>query len=289
MSRDYLHENLTIVINSCDAYSDVWDLFFLALEEFWPNSNIKVLLNTETLQIKNRNMVETSNYSVSSGEDRWGERLLYTLNSIQTDYVMMIYDDFILEDFIDEEKLISLIKNLELNKKIAVHYLSYLSSKIPLTLENKECGQSLVKQGVDYRLNSAPAVWRRTSLIGFTGKNDTPWAWEVFGSYRTFNCDKLFYAPVDKKEGLYQYNFNKGGAIYRGKWVFDVVDEKNRKYGLSTDYSKRGISAPNFNEKRSVKWKINFLLLGYKMVGFKVFMFVPRYLKAKFGMIINGK
>jgi len=118
-------------------------------------------------------------------------------------------------------------------------------------------------------------------LIKYTGKNDTPWAWEVFGSYRTYKDGKKFYAPVSSSFSLYRFDYEKGGAIYRGKWVSHVVIPKNKKYNLNMDFSIRGFSAEDRYEKRSLTWKMKFLLLGFRMVGFKSFIFIIRYLKIK--------
>jgi len=140
----------------------------------------------------------------------------------------------------------------------------------------------LLDDKVDYRLNSSPAIWRRKDLLGYTGVFDNPWAWEVFGTFRTIGDGKKLYCPSEKEEDIFKYNYNKGGAIYRGKWVRDVVVDKNEKYGLNVDFSERGFSIEDGHEKRSLKWKIDFILLGYKMVGLKVFSFIYRTFKSRF-------
>ncbi len=40
-------DRLTIVVNSCDAYADVWDLFFEAMRVQWPQCPYNIVLNTE--------------------------------------------------------------------------------------------------------------------------------------------------------------------------------------------------------------------------------------------------
>lgn len=106
----------------------------------------------------------------------------------------------------------------------------------------------------------------------FTGKRDSPWAWEVFGTYKTQRYAKQFFQPTQKK--LYSFNGAQGGAIYRGKWVRDVVVDKAEKYKLDIDFSERGFASTTKLEKRPLSWKLNFVWTGFRMVGFDVFKFI---------------
>ena len=145
----------------------------------------------------------------------------------------------------------------------------------------------LLDDKVDYRLNSSPAIWRRKDLLNYTGVFDNPWAWEVFGTFRTIGDKKKFYCPGEKEEDIYKFNSKKGGAIYRGKWVKEVVLDKAEKYKINTDFNIRGFSSDTEFEKRTISWKIDFILLGYKMVGFDVLKFIFKALKTKlFKMLV---
>ena len=39
-------ENITIVVNTCDAFEDCWVPFFTLLKTYWPSCSIKMLLTT---------------------------------------------------------------------------------------------------------------------------------------------------------------------------------------------------------------------------------------------------
>jgi hypothetical protein len=281
--------NLTILVNTCDAYSDIWPLFFAALNEYWPQRKYNLVLNTELISdipsgVEN---VSIKNFKPINGNDSWGLRLREALKSIDTEYVLAIYDDFIIEDFMDEVEIIALLDRMEFDDQISAVYLTKLGSKFKenehLFGDRKHPDNKyvLLEDKIDYRLNSAPALWRKSELLKYTGAHDNPWAWEVFGSYRTFNNEKKFYCPATFEKDIYVYNYSGGGAIYRGKWVPEVVLDKNEKYSLNTDFEKRGFSSGSAIEKRSIKWKLDFLALGYKMVGLKVLIFIYRAIKGK--------
>jgi hypothetical protein len=278
-----LKKKLTILINTCDAYSDVWPFFFSALNEYWPHRKLKVVLNTEQKKPNLGTNVIVSNFTDSGS---WGLRLRDSLQDIETEFVLSAYDDFILEHFIDEVELSEILLRMESDPDIAVVYLTKLGLKTKentyLISERKKGNKYvLLDDKADYRLNSAPAIWRRKDLLDYTGVFDTPWAWEAFGTFRTIGDSKKFYCPGEKEEDIYKFNSKKGGAIYRGKWVQEVVVDKAEKYKLNTDFNIRGFSSDTIFEKRTLSWKINFILLGYKMVGFDVLKFIVSALKSK--------
>ena len=43
-----IKENVTILVNSCDNYDDLWLPFFTLLKKYWVPLNVRVILNTET-------------------------------------------------------------------------------------------------------------------------------------------------------------------------------------------------------------------------------------------------
>tara|TARA_R110001599_G_scaffold62946_1_gene175246 strand:+ start:5271 stop:6131 length:861 start_codon:yes stop_codon:yes gene_type:complete len=275
-------ERLTVLVNSCDLYNDVWPLFFSALGEFWPSRSFKLVLNTETLAAPNVNSVVTKNFNPLSRNNSWGLRLREALQSIDTEYVLVLFDDFILEAPIDECELKKNIDRMDKDKDIAAIYLTALGLETQnVVCESFDYKYRMLQDKIDFRLNSAPAIWRRIDLLQYTGEHDNPWAWEVFGSYRTYGDGKKMYCPASSDNDVYVYNHSKGGAIYRGRWVSEVVVEKDEKYKLFINFEERGFSESGVFEKRTFGWKVNFMILGFRMVRFKSFLFVFRSLKSK--------
>lgn len=278
-----MNGRVTLLVNSCDSYSDVWPLFFSALSDYWPSRKMLAVLNTETKSIPEWVANARTQNVKSRDGDRWGLRLLESLKSVESEYVVVVYDDFIMEEVFRDEDIDNLIRFMDGDEGVAVCYLSYIGlNTLPAINEH---GQSMLFSDIDYRLNSAPALWRVKDLINYTGPDDTPWAWEVFGSYRTFGDGKKFYAPSSPANDVYKYNREKGGAIYRGKWVADVVEPKNEKYKLDMDLSVRGVSVDGEFEKRSLVWKLRFMLLGFRMIGFKSLRFAVRAVLSKMNKI----
>jgi hypothetical protein len=271
------HHELTVVVNTCDAYHDVLSIFFLALRDCWPDCPYPVVINTETNT--HTYSARVHNHVSLTGLDDWGARLRSTLDSIDSEFVLMLYDDFVLEAPVNNQRMTLALELLQSQAQAVVAYLTYTA--LPSLTTNSDEVFIALKDCVNYRLNSAPAIWRKQALMDYTEAGDTPWAWEVFGTYRTWGDGKVFYSLNPKHVDIYPYNSAKGGAIYRGKWVREVVELAAQKYPINIDWNLRGISSDKAIEKRPLKWRLRFMQLGYRMVGFKALNFVFKYIKDK--------
>lgn len=282
MSKKY-----TILVNSCDAYEDLWEPFFLVLKDRWNLKNCDIVLNTETKSFEMDGLnIRTLNLGEENKDYQWGGRLIETLKHIETKYVLSLFDDFILEKDIIDDKIEQCIKWMEENEKIAVFYLMNIPqpNKKDITYE----GFDLVPDNQDFRLNSAPAIWRKEKLMSYTKEVDSPWGWEYFGSVRTFHTDDLFYCVSKDVEPIYYYSQELGGAVHRGKWVKSVIEPVVMKYQLPLDLSKRGFEDENGNvTKHTFKKKMEFFALGYRMIGFKAITMLFRYIKIKMKRLVK--
>ena len=275
-------KSVAVVVNSCDAYSDLWDLFFLCLSDYWPGCNYLIVLNTES---KNYLLPASMSFDVAvhnhklKEKDLWGARLIATLKDITADFVIMLYDDFLLNAPVNKKRIKASVDLISSNPEIDVVYLTKLLGvkKSPA----RDDGLAMVEPKADYRLNSAPAIWRKEALMKYTGVKDNPWAWEYFGSYRTFDTHSIFLAIADSGEDIYPYDYRKGGAIYRQKWVSEVIDPIIRKHNLDIDVEKRGTVAASCFPKRDFAWKVSFMATGFEMIGLRISYALYRIIKNK--------
>lgn len=272
-----LHD-LTIVVNTCDAYHDVLGIFFYAFQHYWPRCPYHVVINTESRTYSHPARVH--HFDSLKGFDDWGGRLRATLSTIDSNFVLVVYDDFILDAPVSHVQIQQALALLQAKADAAVVYL--IDTHLPLSDADTDEIFVALKDRIDYRLNSAPAIWRKQALMKYTEAGDTPWAWEVFGSYRTWGDGLVFYTLNPKHADIYSYNHDKGGAIYRGKWVREVVEKVIQKYPLNIDWTLRGFSSKEVNEKRSFIWKLNFMRTGFYMVGVKALYVVLSYIRAKY-------
>lgn len=258
-----MKNNCSIIINSCDGYEDIWKPFFCCFKENWKNCPYSIYLNTESKKYEHEGMNITSLNVLQQKKIEWGERLLDCLSRIETEYVIMLFDDFCLENEVNQQEIENCIHELETNPDIDAFYLIHI---FPELVDGKNTKFVEVPLGKEYRLNSAPGIWRKSSLMKYTGKIDTAWAWEYFGSFRTEKYKNSKIYVLNDISDLYPYNYSIGGAIHRGKWVKTVIEPINDKYKLEIDFSKRGFTDES-DQGNPTWWLIKFTLRGCRMIG----------------------
>jgi hypothetical protein len=267
-----MNKNTTIIINSCDDYADALYLFFLAWDKYYPNLNNEIIISSET-RAHNFN-AKTVTYIPDNGVDNWGSRIKQAVIASETEYVLVTYDDFILDDYASGAGLDEAVNILEKDPCAAVVYLvdTKLDTDNSFTSSNDRFVKILDR--APFKLNSSPGIWRKTDFIDFTKSGDTPWAWEAFGTYRTQRRNKNFYTLAPGVTPIYPYDNSQGGAIYRGKWVASFVKKFEINFNVDIDWSHRGFACKPSSSKRSILWKIKFMLTGFRMVGFHAFHFI---------------
>lgn len=281
-------EKITILVNSCDKYSDVWDLFFVSLNQNWPSLKTKIVLNCESLTYRFGGLdINTFSLFCENSDSSWGLRLKKTIGMIETEYLFFLMDDYILEDLVNEEMISTCLQWLENDESIAAIY--FLNIEGPNVNDGKYPGFELLPQRKDYKLNTAPGIWRVKSLEKYIGEKDSPWGWEFFGSSRAYNTEDKFYCLMDNAEMPYIYSYHLGGAIHRGKWVESVVVPLAKKYNVNINFKDRGFELSSDLDKNSiyrVKRKCFFFVEGLKTVGMPAFIYLFRSLRKR---MFNGR
>lgn len=267
-----MKNDLTIIVNSCKSYSDVLEVFFMAWRKY--NNNIQNRLIVCTEEINEKNQIQTNKFSRKRPKDDWGDRILKAVNAAETDFVLITYDDFVLDEYISEEGIAKALELLEMDPKASVVYL--IDAKLIIKQGDKVADQLFVEieDKAPYKLNSSPGIWRKSDFISFTKVGDTPWAWEAFGTYRTQDRDKRFFSVAPGRPPIYSYDNSQGGAIYRGKWVKSFVVKFNKNFDNNVDWDERGYADSPNSTRRTLYWKLNFLIIGFRMVGFRSFKFI---------------
>lgn len=231
-----MSKRCSILVNSCDAFNDVWDLFFKALDIQWPDCSYDIYLSTETKKYDNNMGVKVLNYLPKNGKDCWGKRLKVALSKIETDYVMIVLDDFVLSEAFTGQSMIESVMNwMDENQEIGVFYIH----KHPYVIQEKTPfeGFGEMPQKCDYKLTTGIAIWRKEYLNKCLKGIETPWEWELYATKRAWRFIEKEYALLESEEEVYKYQF--GGVIWRGKWHPEVV-KLAEKYGIEIDYNVRG-------------------------------------------------
>lgn len=256
-------ENITIVVSSCDAYSDLWYAFFKILKNEWPTVELPIVLNTETKTFSFEGLNITTFQLCKNRQMEWGGRLKETLKLITTDYILFMLDDFFLYDKVNERKLYELYEIMEKDRSISVFEFKNTSGK------NLSCEYSDFEQRPrvgEYKFNCQIAIWRRKDLIKYLRVFESPWEWETKGNKRSYRyINKKFYSLKKEAEQIFPYlyyrnDYSWGGAvIWGGKWFKSFAEPILKSNGIEMDFSIRGCLDENkiFIEKNTIDSKDN--------------------------------
>ncbi len=240
MSTINFSEKCSLLVCSCDKYSDAWVPYFELLKKFWPEHPSKIYLNTETKSFECPDLDIT--ILNCEGEKTWSERLYDSLSRIDTKYVLFTLEDFFLLDYVDQTKLDECIELMEEDSSIALSRI-YLSNEKLLKKQWKNTSMYICEKHIKWRMDAQAAIWNREELMNFLDMSESPWAFETQGTIRAKTWDKIILWNYNEGKGNennfypYEVSWDKGYGIAWGKWLWN-----NKEF-----FEKNGITGVNFD------------------------------------------
>lgn len=167
MKKDKL-DNLSILVLSCDKYKNTWKPFFTLLDRYYTNHN-ETYLSTETLYSSGADWV------INVNSDIWTKRFREALKIIDTDYVLVMLDDFFIREKVNDKLIAKALSTIEKDKNIAVINFEKDYRK---SLRYNDCFNKQLNNQV-YLNSCQPSIWNREILIDRLKENETAWVWET--------------------------------------------------------------------------------------------------------------
>lgn len=172
--------NYNIIVLSCDKYSACWKPFFALLDKYWKN-HPKTYLVTETKQCEYSNTINISS-------DCWTERFRKALEQIDTDYVIVMLDDFFIRRKVDTKRIDYCLS--QMNDDIAVFNFE---KKYRQCDESNLIGFERQLNNQVYLTSTQPSIWNKRALIELLQKDMNPWEFET----QVIKSNKLFYINTE--------------------------------------------------------------------------------------------
>lgn len=241
MCRNRRNILCTVVVCSCDKYSDLWEPFFTLFHAYWPECPYPVVLNTES-KVYARNDMEIRVFSPYKERETvpYGKRMKDCLLSVETPYVLLMLDDFFLRENVHQERLDRMIEWMEKNPDVSCFNFDCIKDTYDIEDGRFEGFKRRSRYG-EYRYNMQAGIWRTKTLMNAWKEFESPWQWEVFGNMRSWKNNYVIYSLKSNADTPMNYGFNSEGmGVFRGKWVIDDVAPLFAKHGIAVDFSKRG-------------------------------------------------
>ena len=242
------NDDLTLIVCSCDSYSDVWFSYFEIFKKNWSDFKYPIILNTETktyshdgLNIACLQLYNQNNYRNIS----WAERLIETLKYVKSDFVMLTCEDNYIVSPVDNRKFEAAFDIIKKNRKISM--LSF-AGKLREDEKTKWIGNfGRISMRKRYRVVLDSAIWRKDALLRNLVPGESPWEFEINGTERAlWDFTEYYryknYDEFNDAEPIINVPFTSlsGIGITGGKWRWRNP-ELFAEYGIPMDFSKRGI------------------------------------------------
>jgi len=186
-----------ILVVSCDKYRDLWTPFFALFERYWPDCGMPVYLGTNCARFDHAAVT-----TLNAGDDEaWSRRLRYYLENLSTDYVLVLLEDFFLDQAVSNGDVAEQIKLLRTRNGICIRLFPNPPADYADVLHARAA----------FRVSLQAAIWNRRRLLELLVDEESPWDFELRGSQRSQRWPSGFYC-VSKAVIHYRH------VVERGEW-----------------------------------------------------------------------
>ena len=218
---------LSILVNSCDSYSDVWPLFFSCFWKYWPNCPYPVYLGSNSVSYGDPRV-----RPLLIGDDLgWATSTLRMVQRIASPYILLFVDDDCLIKPVESSAIES---SLDALKALDGGYLRLRPLPPPNRPIPSHSAIGLIAKTASYRCALQPSIWKRQLLMDLLKEGETPWGMEIYGSIRSRDMTDAFYCTWPD---LLKCNFN---AVIDGKWHPSALRLADRE-GVRVDFTRRPV------------------------------------------------
>lgn len=208
-------DNFTILTHTHSDCSDLWMPYFDSYRQHFNINNGVTLVNI-TNEIIPQQIIYNERLKYSN-------RLIYGLEKIKTDFVLLSFEDMILYNDVNVGEIDRLISLMTNNSDI--NFIRLIKSGIK---SNEAYGDKLYKlTNNDFLFSLTPTIWNRLWLLNLLNhlQELNIWELEENGSKLLMNLDikALFYYNHEKPRGQHYDSSiypHMCSAIYKGKWNF---------------------------------------------------------------------
>ena len=233
------------MVTSCDKYEDAWHPFFELLHIYANDFPYPIVLNTE------RKHYASPHFNIrvinTPQKTTWSQRLKNVLNQIETEFVLLIIDDYFLKAPFDKERFEKVLAYLRENIDVGVVDIAprWASSEaeVQYNLSHNDIEDNFyVRERDEWNITLVPTVWRKQFLTDLLRAHEDVWTFEYYSGMRAKKTGMRVVRFVTHTPTIYEYDYQiwTGMGITRGQWLPKNADFF-RQHGISVDFSGLGI------------------------------------------------
>jgi hypothetical protein len=246
------------MLNSCDAYSDLWENFFSQLKLNFPVvKEMNVYINSESIDFFDNDMKVINVHP--SQKHPWSDRLRYCVSKITEEFVISIPEECIIESVVALDQFNQALEILNNDLNTAVVQLV----KIPGKKTKNKIGP-FIQREYDFRnlISQQASIWRTSKYYEYIKLNETPWEYEVLSSARGPIGNDTFYCIDDNEKEVFDYNY--GVLVTRGYWAKEELERIEEKLSISFNRNARPVLTLDEINQKINKYSMFYWKLRYK-------------------------
>jgi hypothetical protein len=243
------NSDTAILILSCDKYFDLQELFVRLLRKYWADCPFKIYVGGNTRAFSEDEGVQPL---LSGRDDDWSSSFRKILNQIDEKYIFVFLEDYVLTNSPSNKDILDF---LDVVKSEGIKNAHYYPAPLPDHV-NQDQKYGVYLPGAPYRV-TVESLWERKYLLQLLLDGESPWDFEIMGSYRCSYSGKHWCSMTPL--------FALVNLIEKGRWTHDAV-RLNVSMGLGLDLKRReilrkGISLRSeceklcFNMVKKIPWR----------------------------------
>lgn len=252
----------TLLVNSTDSFSDCWIPFFTLFAKYWPDPKPPIVLNTEHAEFAFPGLdIRCSKVgdAPSGGARTWSECLNVCLQSIKTDQVLYVQEDYFLEGPVRTEWIDAASEQLVLHDAACMRLAEtdgsgpWSDTGLPWLWK--------VDRSARYLVSLQAGMWSRAALGSILRAHETAWDFELLGSRRAarhgLNVYCLSRDQFAEEKRAVPYTPT---GVTMGRWNEAVVVPLFARHGIEVDFSKRGFHVAGWHPRNTMSRRFRRLI-----------------------------
>lgn len=204
-----LKDSLSILVSTCDNYSDLWPLFSYYFEKNWPECDLNKYVLTNNAEFPSDGFK-----TIKVGEDKdWSSNIIAALSEINTKYVLILLEDVFISKKVDHN----------LFEKICIDFISMEGNYLKFLAHPRSKKRSnsiffnVLPPGTLYRSTAVFALWDRNVLLEILKEGEDAWEFETRGSIRSDSYENFYVIKANFFEYIH--------SVVRGKFLYSAWKE----------------------------------------------------------------
>lgn len=221
----------TLVILTCDAYRDLLPACLTLHRRYWPDCAYPTVLVGETATVDGDGDAGAGRRSLLAGPGlTWSQVALYGLARVETEYVLLMLEDYFLTAAVASEAIEA--RRTEL-VRLGGAYLRLGSRPRPTGAVPGFPHLGEHERGFRFRTSLQPAFWRRDVLLELLRPEESPWQFERNAARRSDDIPAPFFSTRARALPFIE-------ALRGGRWYPRAI-RLCRREGLNVNIAARRV------------------------------------------------